>query len=89
MFEGYCNSALIEAWFEQLLIHELQPGQVVILDNASFHRKSRLGEIVATVGCTLLSLPPYSPDLNKIEPGALWADGTPSKAASFILETNI
>ena len=70
MFEGYCTSAVIEAWFEQHLIRELQPGQVVILDNASFHRKSRLGEIVATVGCTLLPLPPYSPDLNKIEP--LW-----------------
>ena len=70
MFEGYCDSALIEAWFEQHLIRELKPGQVVILDNASFHRKNRLSEILATVGCTLLPLPAYSPDLNKIEP--LW-----------------
>ena len=70
MFEGYCNSAVIEAWFEQHLIHELEPGQVVILDNASFHRRAQLSEIVAQVGCTLLMLPPYSPDLNKIEP--LW-----------------
>jgi len=70
MFEGYCNSAVVEAWFEQHLIRELQPGQVVILDNASFHRKSRLAEILAKVGCTLLPLPAYSPDLNKIEP--LW-----------------
>lgn len=70
MFEGYCNSAVIEAWFEQHLIHVLKPGQVVILDNASFHRKSRLTQILDTVGCTLLALPPYSPDLNKIEP--LW-----------------
>ena len=83
MFEGYCNSAVIEAWFEQHLIHELEPGQVVILDNASFHRRAQLSEIVAQVGCTLLMLPPYSPDLNKIEPGAPWADGIRSKAASF------
>lgn len=68
--QGYCNSALIEAWFEQHLVKELQPGQVVILDNASFHCKNRLREILAKVGCTLLPLPPYSPDLNKIEP--LW-----------------
>jgi transposase len=74
MFEGYCNSALIEAWFQKHLLHELQPGQVVILDNASFHCKNRLRQVLATVGCTLLPLPPYSPDLNKIEPGALWAD---------------
>jgi transposase len=73
MFQGYCNSAWIEAWFQQHLVKELQPGQVVIvviLDNAPFHCKKRLREILATVNCTLLPLPPYSPDLNKIEP--LW-----------------
>lgn len=68
MFQGYCDRALIEAWIEQHLVHELKPGQVVILDNASFHCKNRLPEILQTVGCTLLPLPPYSPDLNKIEP---------------------
>jgi len=67
-FEGYCNSALIEAWFEQHLIRELKPGQVVILDNASFHPMQTLREILATVDCFLLPLPRYSPDLNKIEP---------------------
>lgn len=81
-FEGYCDSALIEAWFEQHLIRELHPGQVVILDNASFHPQQRLREILATVGCTLRALPAYSPGLNTIEPGALWADGTPSNIAS-------
>jgi hypothetical protein len=81
-FEGYCDSALIEAWFETQLCQVLRPGQVVILDNASFHRHQRLRVLLEQVGCTLLPLPPYSPDLNKIEPGALWADGTPSKPAS-------
>ena len=69
-FEGTCNSALIEEWVEHHLIHVLRPGQVMILDNASFHRVARLSEILATVECTLLLLPPYSPDLNKIE--SLW-----------------
>ncbi len=69
-FEGYCDSALIEAWFEQQLCPVLRPGQVVILDNASFHRHERLGQLLATVGCSLLPLPAYSPDLNRIEP--LW-----------------
>jgi hypothetical protein len=67
-FEGMCDSPLIEAWFEQQLIRELKPGQVVILDNAAFHRLPRLEAILETVGCRLLPLPPYSPDLNKIEP---------------------
>jgi transposase len=69
-FEGYCDSALIEAWFETQLCQVLRPGQVVILDNASFHRHARLRQLLASVGCWLLPLPAYSPDLNKIEP--LW-----------------
>ena len=69
-FEGYCDSALIETWFAQQLLPVLRPGQVVVLDNASFHRKARLREMVESVGCRLLPLPAYSPDLNRIEP--LW-----------------
>ena len=69
-FEGYCDSVLIEAWFEQQLCQVLRAGQVVILDNASFHRHQRLRQLLAKVGCSLLPLPGYSPDLNKVEP--LW-----------------
>jgi len=69
-FEGYCDSELVEAWFAQELCPVLRPGQVVILDNASFHRHEVLRGLLAGVGCTLLPLPAYSPDLNKIEP--LW-----------------
>ena len=69
-FEGYCDAALIEAWFEQQFCCALRAGQTVILDNASFHRKAQLTALVESVGCFLLFVPPYSPDLNKIEP--LW-----------------
>ncbi len=74
-FEGYCDSALIEAWFEQQFCKALVRGQTVILDNASFHRKKQLTALLEQVGleqvgCFLLFVPPYSPDLNKIEP--LW-----------------
>lgn len=30
-FKGYCNTSLIEAWVEQILVPELTPGQVVII----------------------------------------------------------
>jgi transposase len=69
-FEGYCDSTLVEAWVEQQLCPVLRAGQVVILDNASFHRHEPLRHLLAAVGCHLLPLPSYSPDLNKIEP--LW-----------------
>ena len=69
-FTGYCNSLLIETYFEQVLLPELKAGQIVILDNASFHRRAKLESLLARVGCELLFLPPYSPDLNNIE--QLW-----------------
>ncbi len=70
-FEGYCHKSLILAWFKQQLCPALVPGQVVILDNASFHPMKELRALVEEVGCTLVPLPRYSPDLNKIE--HLWA----------------
>ena len=66
-FQGTCYATLVESWMEHQLLPHLQEGQVVILDNAAFHRKDRLRAILATKGCTLLALPPYSPDLNPIE----------------------
>lgn len=69
-FEGYCDSVLVETWFEKFLLPVLRAGQVIILDNASFHRKAVLARLLESVGCQLLALPAYSPDLNKIEP--LW-----------------
>ena len=66
-FVGTCYAALVEAWMEQHLLPVLQPGQVVILDNAAFHRHAKLRALLATKGCSLLPLPPYSPDLNPIE----------------------
>jgi hypothetical protein len=49
------------------LIEELKPRQVVIMDNAAFHRSPRTRELIESVGCQLIFLPPYSPDLNPIE----------------------
>jgi transposase len=70
-FKGYCNSALVEAWVQQVLVKELKPGQVVVLDNASFHKSLTIRDVIAQAGCSVLFLPPYSPDLNKIE--KFWA----------------
>ena len=54
-------------WLKQCLIPQLRPGDVIVIDNASFHRSQAIDEIVAEAGCELWYLPPYSPDLNKIE----------------------
>ena len=49
------------------MIKELIAGQVVILDNADFHRSKKTEELIESVGCRVIFLPPYSPDLNPIE----------------------
>ena len=65
--DGACNRLVFETWVETCLVPVLQPGQVVILDNATFHKGGRIQQLIEQAGCQLLYLPPYSPDLNKIE----------------------
>jgi hypothetical protein len=65
--EGCCNRNVFEIWLETCLIPLLQPGQVVVMDNATFHKGGRIEQLIQQAGCVLLYLPAYSPDLNKIE----------------------
>lgn len=70
-FEGYTDADVFNDWVEQMLIPELPPGSVVIMDRASFHRKPRTRKLIEASGCRLIYLPAYSPDFNKIE--SWWA----------------
>lgn len=65
--EGPCNRTVFETWLEACLIPTLHPGQKLVIDNATFHKGQRIEQMVAEAGCELWYLPPYSPDLNKIE----------------------
>jgi transposase len=65
--EGPTTKAVFEAYLERVLAPSLRPGQVVVLDNLSSHKGSRVRELVEARGCELVYLPPYSPDLNPIE----------------------
>jgi len=71
-YSGTTNSALFELWFEKRLLKEVNPGSVIVLDNATFHRKKVLPGLAAQKNCTVLFLPAYSPDLNPIEKKWAW-----------------
>jgi len=71
-YEGTTNSAFFEFWFEHCLLQEVKPGSVIVLDNATFHRKTVLPGLAQRHGCSVLFLPPYSPDLNPIEKKWAW-----------------
>ena len=71
-FEGTCDTNVFNTWLKQMLIPSLTPGQVLILDNSSFHKSTESLKLVESAGCKVLFLPPYSPDLNPIE--KYWAN---------------
>ena len=67
VFEGYTDSELFNGWLEKCLLPNLQKGQVVVMDNAAFHKGKRTKELINSAGCRIVFQPPYSPDLNPIE----------------------
>ena len=64
-YNGTCDTKLFNFWIKEKLLPELKQGQIVIMDNASIHNETR--QLIESAGCTLIFLPPYSPDLNPIE----------------------
>lgn len=72
VFTGSCNTEIFNNWVEQFLIKELKYGQYVVMDNASFHKSQKTKDLIESVGCRVIFLPPYSPDLNPIE--KFWAN---------------
>lgn len=65
--DGAVNAETFEAFVEQVLVKELKPGDLVVLDNLSSHKRSRTQNLIQAVGAAVLFLPAYSPDLNPIE----------------------
>ena len=67
VLDGAMTGEWFEAYVEQVLVPTLVEGDVVVMDNLSSHKRARVRELIEGAGCTLLYLPPYSPDLNPIE----------------------
>lgn len=67
LVDGPVNADVFESFVEQVLVHQLRPGDVVVMDNLSSHKRRRTRERIEQAGAQLWFLPPYSPDLNPIE----------------------
>jgi transposase len=66
--DGAVNGDVFEAFVEHVLVPVLRPGDVVVMDNLSSHKRARTRQLIESAGAELEYLPPYSPDLNPIEP---------------------
>jgi transposase len=67
LIEGAMDSATFEWYITEQLAPMLRPGQVIVLDNLSAHKAASIREVIEARGCSLLFLPPYSPDFTPIE----------------------
>ena len=68
---GAANKENFTAWVKERLAPKLRPGDIVVMDNLRAHKDLRVEQAVRARGGSLVFLPPYSPDLNPIEPA--WA----------------
>ena len=67
VIDGAINGELFLAYVRQQLAPALQPGDIVVMDNLSSHKRVGVQAAIEAVGASLLYLPPYSPDFNPIE----------------------
>lgn len=67
VIDGAVNGDLFVAYVEQQLVPVLRPGDIVVMDNLSSHKRVEVREAIEGADAQLWYLPPYSPDLNPIE----------------------
>ena len=67
VLDGPMNRDAFMTYVEQVLVPELRPGDVVILDNLPSHKGPMVRNLIHAAGAELVFLPPYSPDYNPIE----------------------
>lgn len=67
LLDGAMNGDAFLAYVKHVLVPDLQPGDIVIMDNLSVHKGAAVRDAIETAGAELRFLPPYSPDFNPIE----------------------
>lgn len=67
LYDCSINSDVFHGWVKEVLLPQLPDNSVIVMDNATFHKRSDIKALIEAAGHTILWLPPYSPDLNPIE----------------------
>lgn len=67
LYEGSTTAVWFNKWLKEYLVPELPKNATVIMDNARFHKKKEIADILDQEAHQVLFLPPYSPDFNPIE----------------------
>lgn len=67
-FDGATDSACFETYVRDCLVPTLRPGDIVVMDNLACHKAAEVERLIRSAEAVVRYLPPYSPDLNPIEP---------------------
>ena len=67
LLDGPMNGVAFLAYVSQVLVPELKPGDIVVMDNLPGHKVKGVKGAIEAAGAHLHYLPAYSPDLNPIE----------------------
>lgn len=65
--QGAADTPVFLTFIERVLVPQLWPGAVVVMDNLAVHKAKSVREVIEAVGARVVYLPSYSPDLNPIE----------------------
>ena len=55
MHDGTVNGCAFEAYVKQVLVPELKPNQIVVMDNINFHKTDRIKELIESESVRLCS----------------------------------
>jgi hypothetical protein len=67
IIDGSINGKRFLIYVEKVLVPELNPGDIVVMDNLGSHKARTIRVAIRKVDARLFLLPQYSPDLNPIE----------------------
>ena len=67
LFEGATDGAAFGTYVPEVLVPELQPGDVVVWDNLQPHKNAQVIAAIEAAGARVEPLPVYSPDLTPVE----------------------
>jgi len=67
VLDGAMTGDVFVAYAEQVLVPALRPGDIVVMDNLASHKRVAAVRAIERAGCSVVYLPPYSPDFNPIE----------------------
>lgn len=72
LYEFGINSDAFYSWVKDVLLPQLPQNSVLVMDNATFHKRQDIQDLIHSSGHVILWLPPYYPYLNLIEHTWAW-----------------